>query len=377
MTAFHDLIVAEVRRRGGVTFEEYMRWALYHPLHGYYAAGPARTGRGGDFFTSVQAGPLFGSLLAETFAEMWDHLGSERLTLVELGGSDGVLAERVITALGEKGRARGLVYRLVEASPARRAEARRRLSRFPRVEIVESLEALEHPSEGCVFSNEFFDALPFHRVTQECGALKELWVREESGRLAQRAGPLSTPLLARALAEQSVSLEEGQEAEVCLALEAAVGHIARVLSRGFVLTLDYGEPSADLYRPERRRGTLQVYHRHRLSDDPFENIGECDLTALVDFGRLARLGAAEGLRPLIFARQGAFLLNSGEKVLRRAVEETPRRGAGAAAQVQQLLHPDALGGRFQVLVQGKEVAEPVLSGGRINRIGRLALEGAS
>src|SRR5204863_376346 len=44
--------------------------ALYHPDFGYYARSDRRSGRAGDFFTSVDAGPLFGELLARQLEEM-------------------------------------------------------------------------------------------------------------------------------------------------------------------------------------------------------------------------------------------------------------------------------------------------------------------
>src|SRR5205085_6005679 len=47
-----------------------MEFALYDPQAGYYARAAHRSGRAGDFFTSVDVGPLFGELLAVQIAEM-------------------------------------------------------------------------------------------------------------------------------------------------------------------------------------------------------------------------------------------------------------------------------------------------------------------
>jgi SAM-dependent MidA family methyltransferase len=392
MDDFERLIIDEVRRRGQITFAEFMEWALYHPGHGYYTAGPVRTGRQGDFFTNVQVGPLFGRLLAESIVEMWDHLGSGRIHLVELGAGDGTLAEQILRALEERGRAKAVTLTLVEKSARGREAARRRLSRFPKVRLLEDLRHFEHAAgvEGCVYSNEFFDALPFHRVQRREGRLWELYVRESEGRLAEAAGAPSTPRLAQYLEERGVALAEGQKAEIRLLLDVAVAELDRALSRGFVLTVDYGEPSLDLYRETRPEGTLQAYESHRLEADALLAPGRRDLTAHVDFGRLAAEGMRRDWKPLVFASQGAFFLSSGERVLRQAVENdagirkntsmvAPTRGisprhsslARSASQVQQLVHPEAFGGLFHVLVQGKNVGQPVLSGGKVNRVHRL------
>ncbi len=372
MSGFHDAVVAEVRRRGKVTFAEFMDWALYHPVHGYYAS-TGRLGRKGDFFTSVQVGGLFGRLLTETFLEMWERLGSGRFTLVEMGAGDGALAEQVLEALEAKGKGKNVSYYLVEKSTGTREAARRRLSRFPKVHFLESLDDFEHAAgvEGCVYSNEFFDALPVHRVRREGGVLRELFVTERDARLVEEAGEPSTPRLARYFEEQDVFLAEGQAGEVCLALDGVMEDIGRVLSRGFVLSVDYGEPSPDLYREERRDGTLRVFKKHAVGGGFFENIGEQDITAHVDFGRLAALGAQGELAPLVFCSQGAFLLNSGEKLLKEVVEGEARRDPAVARRVQQLLHPESMGGAFHVLVQAKNAGRPELSGGKVNRIRRL------
>jgi SAM-dependent MidA family methyltransferase len=372
MSAFHQTVVDEVRRRGKVPFAEFMDWALYHPVNGYYASA-GRIGREGDFFTSVRAGGLFGRILAEALDEMWNHLGSGRFTLVELGGGDGALAEQVLDAFEAKGKGKKVTLYLVEKGLAAREAARRRLTRFPKVHILESLEEFEHTAgiDGCVYSNEFFDALPVHRVRLEGGVLKELFVTEKDGRLAEAPGVLSTPDLARYFEEQKVSLAEGQAAEVCLALEGVMAELDRVVSRGFVVSVDYGEPSADLYREERREGTLRVFKKHAVGGNFFDDIGGQDITAHVDFGRLAALGARGDLAPLLFSSQGSFLLNAGEKLLKELVEGEGRRDPAVARAVQQLIHPEAMGGAFHVLVQAKNAGRPELSIGKVNRVHRL------
>ena len=46
-----------------MTVAAFMDLALYDPVHGYYARAVQRSGRAGDFFTSVDVGALFGELL--------------------------------------------------------------------------------------------------------------------------------------------------------------------------------------------------------------------------------------------------------------------------------------------------------------------------
>ena len=61
-----------VGEREPITVAAFMDLALYHPEFGYYARAAQRSGRAGDFFTSVDVGPLFGELLSVQLAEMFD-----------------------------------------------------------------------------------------------------------------------------------------------------------------------------------------------------------------------------------------------------------------------------------------------------------------
>src|SRR3989442_15390078 len=96
-SSVRHLIVQRIRERGPLTVAEFMSIALYHPEHGYYARAARRTGRNGDFFTSVDVGPAFGAMLARQFAEMWRRLepdgtavlSGEGIDLVEAGAPHG------------------------------------------------------------------------------------------------------------------------------------------------------------------------------------------------------------------------------------------------------------------------------------------------
>src|SRR4029079_14518155 len=65
------LRLSRICDRVPITVAEFMELALYHPEHGYYSTAPQRSGKHGDFFTSVDVGPLFGELIAVQLEEMW------------------------------------------------------------------------------------------------------------------------------------------------------------------------------------------------------------------------------------------------------------------------------------------------------------------
>ena len=97
-----DLILSRIRERGSLTVAAFMDLALYHPALGYYSRAPRRSGRGGDFVTSVDLGPLFGRLLARQVADMASHLDAPDapVTLLEAGASDGRLSRAMLDEIG-------------------------------------------------------------------------------------------------------------------------------------------------------------------------------------------------------------------------------------------------------------------------------------
>ena len=83
--------------------------------------------------------------------------------------------------------------------------------------------------------------------------------------------------------------------EFCLSALEWWQAAANLLVWGKLVTIDYGLTADELLRPERLKGTLRGYQRHRLRADPLANPGEQDLTTHVDFRALQQVGEAAGL----------------------------------------------------------------------------------
>ncbi len=367
MTPLAALLAARIRRFGPITFAEYMRECLYHPLHGYYAQPEAR--RYADYFTSVDVSPIFGRLLARQFAEMWQLLAHPReFLLVEAAAGTGRLADHVL----EFAQSRlpeffgALQYVAVERSPARCEQLAARLAPYCQVgKCRASQEIPARISAGCLFSNELIDAFPVHRVIQQGGALKELCITNQGDSFVEIALPLSTCAITDYFAAQQIILREGQIAEAGLEACDWITEIGRRLDRGFVLTIDYGHEAAELFDDRHRAGTLMSYRDHQASGDLFAAPGEQDLTAHVNFTALRQWGARQGLETLGLVSQTAFLLALGKgndfaDLYKDGMDETSR--ARARLQLKTLIYPEGMGERFRLLAQQKGVPNARLTG---------------
>jgi SAM-dependent MidA family methyltransferase len=352
-----DVIRAEIAARGGaISFARFMELALYAPGVGYYAQADRAIGRGGDFYTSVSVGPVFGFLLAWRFAGWCGEL--RRLELVEAAAHDGQLAHDVLSALREFhpaafGRVR---YRIVEPLPVRREVQARRLCGWgDLVSWVGEIGESGTPVEGVIFANELLDAFPVRRFGWDAGA--RTWFEwgvtaTESGSLAWCRLPAGEGLGIAVPAALAAVLPDGCVVESSPAAETWWRAAARVLApgAGWLVAFDYGFDREFPIRPEQPGGSLRAYWRHRREADLLGRPGAQDLTANVDFARIARGGEEEGLATWVLQPQGRWL---------GAIAAEVFAAGGAAAEwlqrqvrgLQTLVHPGHLGQAFTALVQ--------------------------
>jgi SAM-dependent MidA family methyltransferase len=366
-TPLTGILLERIRTHGPITFAEYMDACLYHPELGYYTRADQQPRR--DYFTSVDVSPIFGRLLARQFHEMWQQVGRPApFCLVEAGAGTGGLAKQIldgaVESLGEFYRA--LRYAAVERSAVRRATLACVLeSHATEGRVTISADLPGEIPQGCIFSNELLDALPVHRVLQENGVLREFYVACGNDGLFEQAGALSSPALAEYFVEQGITLQDGQQAEVCLEARPWIEEASHKLGRGLVLTIDYGHPARELYDERHMHGTLLAYARHRASEDYFRAPGEQDLTAHVNFTALEKWGQRSGLLRTGFTSQSNFLLalaRHSQFMDLQSEGTNEQQQARARLLFKTLIYPEGMGETFQVLAQHKGIGSPHLAG---------------
>ena len=358
--ALMERIAAEVHAAGGwLSFERFMALALYAPGLGYYSAGSVKLGAGGDFVTAPEVSGLFSRCIAAQCAELLAPGGE----ILELGAGTGRMAEVVLRELAARGQLPAR-YAILEVSADLVDRQRRRIATLPAAlaERVVWLERLpEHPFDGVILANEVLDALPCRRFAIERAEILELGVAIEDARLIEQSAPADAALTAewtRLSAQLPAPLADGYLSEMCLRVAPWLAGIAECLARGAVLLFDYGLPRAHYYHPQRLTGTLRCHFKHRVHDDPYVNIGVQDITAWVDFTRVAEAAEACALEVAGFATQAAFLLGTG---IERLIGETddPVEHARRAGEARRLLLPGEMGEAFKVMALTRGFDRPL------------------
>ena len=166
---------------------------------------------------------------------------------------------------------------------------------------------------------------------------------------------MSLPRLAEFCSAYSVELAQGQVIEINLAVDDWVAQVASKLANGFVITVDYGAESAELYDVARRpKGTLRAFSRHRFVDDVLSQPGEYDITSSVNWTQVKTVGEKLGLKVVDFASQDKFLLQAGlleELEQQLSSAETEGQKASLTTGAREMILPGGMASSFQVLVQ--------------------------
>jgi SAM-dependent MidA family methyltransferase len=344
-----------------------MRECLYHPELGYYSR--LRTRHRGDYYTSVDVHAIFGRLIARQLAEMWELLGSPGPFLaVESGAGVGRLAANILDFAARELPTfyAATKYIAVEHSAARRAEHAAALATH--VTKGRTSSSGEIPGDipaGCIFSNELLDALPTHRVVTEGGNLREVYVGFEDRKFIEVLGEPSTPAIKQYFHEQGITLQEGQQAEACLDACRWIEDAGRAIGRGFVMSIDYGHEAHALYDEQHNRGTLLAYSGHNATEDVLDAPGEQDLTSHVNFTALQVCGRRAGLERTGLVTQSQFLVALGKPNEFADLYEPGQSEVEklrARLLLKNLIHPEGLGEKFQVLIQHKGIENPRLIG---------------
>ena len=356
-----------------------MAACLYDPEGGFFATGPLRSTKDGDFLTSPEVSPWFGRMLARFVAAEQTRTGASPFHVVEAGAGSGSLLRSLIETLtaipppeGEVASAQPMSegvkpgagsepcfeFYAVEASPA----ARSAVGGVAGVEqVYESLNDLPENFDGVIIANELLDNLPVALAIRSGDGWVERWVGATNDRFGFVTAEARPDVVAWCEACAG-TVPEGGMVEVQLAaaewVRAALGRIGR----GTLVIIDYGGTAEEL-EPRRTQGTLRTYRSHHLGPDPLLEPGATDVTVDVNFTAIMAVAEAEGAGVELH-RQDDFLESLGlrevvsglrhqERDLARSSDAMQRLIVRSeATDAETLLHPRGLGD-FRVTVATK------------------------
>ncbi len=315
-----EVLRQEMGTDGYINYNQYVATALYHPELGYYKQDRKRVGhsRDADFYTSQSLGKLFGDLVSCAIDTLTGENSLKDYTLVELAYEAGT-------------------QWLDETSHPYKALQR-----------IGSKDKLEISGNSVVFSNELFDAQPFHKVTYLNGEWKELGVMIEGSELHERILPQLSPEVISFKNQLPLNPSDGYILDLPLSNIDLLKTITDQNWTGLFIALDYGK-SWETLTSAHPYGTARAYHQHQQIPNLLSNPGQQDITCHICWDWLE-----EGLKNANFQNinlesQEAFFVKHAQDCIEKVITANPGSFDPARQTLMQLLHPANMGQKFQVL----------------------------
>lgn len=328
MSPLEKKIRQSIEVNGPMSIETFMGMAVSH----YYATRDP-FGAEGDFTTAPEISQMFGELIGLWIADTWIKLGQPSpFNLVEGGPGRGTLMADILRATkGVDGLHDAMNIHLMETSPKLRDLQRAMLEDY-HVEWHASLDDLSN--DPLIFiANELLDALPIRQY------------QSFEGKWFERVIGIEDDKLVFGLTESTLNLPpvEGAIKEISPASIHFMAQLSLKIRdcKGAALLIDYG------YDEAVTGDTLQAVKEHGFAP-VLEDIGNADLTALVDFVMMAKVSQVPVKGPI---NQGAFLRNLGIQMRfdKLKANATPQQVMELQSGMVRLIADDQMGVLFKVL----------------------------
>ncbi|SHG78278.1 SAM-dependent methyltransferase, MidA family [Flavobacterium fluvii] len=354
-----NIIIGRIKKEGPILFRDFMEMALYYPELGYYNSQQDKIGANGDFYTSANVSGTFGAMIGRQIEEMWQILEKKPFKIVEYGAGTGLLCHDILDYLKNN----TLLYKNLNYCIIEKSVHMQELQKKLLIEKVCWYSAIQeiYEIEGCILSNELIDNFSVHQVIME-DQLMEVFVDYQDG-FVEVLKPAKEELIDY-FDNLNIHLPKGFRTEVNLEALSWMKEVAQYLRKGYAITIDYGYMSSELYKNNRSCGTLLCYHKHQTNDNPYQFIGEQDITTHTNFSALIHWGSQFGLDCCGIVDQASFLLGLGIKEYQEAALKNNQGNLEIAMQesiINYRLLVD-MGMKLKVMIQQKGMPKHPLLG---------------
>jgi len=317
---FYEIFAAEPTATTGVSFARYMELAMYHPTAGYYTRDFKRVGRDNraDFFTATSFNPVFGELVVAAAVKLLSPARPADHVFVEIGAEpDGGILRDIPHPFAS--------YRTISLG-----------------------QPFTLPENAVVFSNELFDAQPFHRVVWLAGHWREVGVALHGRHLREVLLPEFTPELAAHADRLPKQAEEHYHIDMPLRTVPMLERIVGQKWKGLFIAFDYGKYWHELAE-NIPSGTARTYHRQKMGNDLLARPGKQDLTCHICWDWLEDGLGRAGFGESRVDSQESFFMNYAADTLAAIAKAEASSFSLRKRMLIQLLHPANMGQKFQAL----------------------------
>ena len=327
-----------------ITIDKFISNALYNKDYGYYSKKNP-FGKNGDFITSPGITSLFSELVALWIISLWEHMSRPKIfNIVELGPGNGQMCKTFLRVFKKFPLFFNSINIFLYEKSKTLEDLQKNNINNKKIKWIKNFNRIK---KGPVIflGNEFFDAIPIKQFKKINNILHEQYVRlENNSKIKTFLKKTNTKTI---IELKKYSLLKNQSfieypKQGLAELDIIIKKIKQ--QNGGLLLIDYG------FLKQKNKNTLQSVKNHK-SNMIFDNVGDADITSLVNFGLIKNYLKKGGLKVNNIVTQEFFLKKMG--IMNRAETVAKRMNFKEKSdlyfRLQRLINPKQMGKLFKFL----------------------------
>ena len=331
-----------------ISIEKFIYNALYNKDYGYYSK-KIPFGKEGDFITSPGISSLFSELISLWIISLWLHMNKPKIfNVVELGPGNGQMCKTMLAVFKKfPNFFKSVNIFLYEKSKILRSLQKKNIKN-KKIKWIKNYNTIK---KGPIIflGNEFFDAIPIKQFKKINNILYENYVKLENNSeistCLKKVNPKTIAELKKyGLLKNQSFIEFPKKGLV--ELDLIINKVKK--QNGGLLLIDYG------FLKQKNKNTLQSIKNHK-PNKIFKNIGNADITSLVNFALIKNYLDKKGLKVNNVVTQEFFLKKMG--IMERAEGVAKRMNFKEKSdlyfRIQRLVSSKQMGELFKFLFASK------------------------
>ncbi len=355
MNFLREKIINIVKNQGFISLDEYIKFCLYNEDESYYRAKNV-IGKNGDFITAPEISQIFGEIIAIFIIHKIQAITKNyyKINLIEMGGGNGTLADDILRTIKKFPEIYQKVnYNILDISEFLISKQKAKLRNYhEKINWIKNLSEIKNDGIAIIIANEFFDALPikqfiyndfrwFERVIKFNQAQDEFYFCKNEA----KNPPENILKFSKIKKPRNDNIKE-----FCPDLSNFIKQISQIINinNGLFLCFDYGYLQSDY------GDSLQALYKNKFSNI-FQNIGEADITAHIDFEYISEELKKHNISNIFTSTQGSFLTEMGALERAKSLQKgkSPQEQSEIFEAVSRLIAEDKMGALFKCLIAEK------------------------
>ena len=335
-------LIDKIKKNGSLNVAEFIETCQFEN-DGYYLKNNP-IGSANDFITSPEISQMFGEVLALFLINYWQNKVKTNFNLIELGPGKGTLLKDILhTSSVSKKFLNSMNLTLIEKNKSLMDIQKKKFS-SNNITWCKDFNISNKNIPSIIYSNEFFDCFPVRQFHK-----KEKWYEKyvDYNEVEQTFSFVFQQVMEEKVLKSLEKFDQVKVAEIAHSRDEYFKLICKFIkqNKGLFITIDYG------YKNLPNNLSLQTVYRHKKTH-LFENIGNQDITAHVNFDKLIFIANQYNLKIDTFCSQKDFLISNGIKERMENLKKNKNKETikNLNSAYQRLVNKSEMGEIFKVLI---------------------------